>query len=109
MIYFLESYEHEWFLKSLNGTEGFDDFYVWVDCPMVDGVRQYPNNWIAVFHTRAWTYRAERDKCYLHQFLAEQPDLNYRNPAVREEMEKVLTFWMDRGVDGFRVDAINHM
>lgn len=76
---------------------------------MVDGVRQYPNNWIAVFHTRAWTYRAERDKCYLHQFLAEQPDLNYRNPAVREEMEKVLTFWMDRGVDGFRVDAINHM
>lgn len=122
--------QHEWFQKSVAEEPGFEDFYVWRDCPLdpITGERVYPNNWvskkfisfllnrdlnlkfqIAVFHTRAWTYHAEREQCYLHQFLKEQPDLNYRNPVVREEMEKVLLFWLDRGVDGFRVDAINHM
>lgn len=101
--------QHEWFQKSVLREPGFEDYYVWRDCPIVDDEIQYPNNWIAVFHTRAWTRNTVRGQCYLHQFLAAQPDLNYRNPAVLLEMENVLKFWLDRGVDGFRVDAINHM
>lgn len=63
----------------------------------------------SVFGGSAWTFRAERNQWYLHQFLPEQPDLNYRNPAVVSEMTNVLKFWMGKGVSGFRVDAINHM
>lgn len=57
----------------------------------------------------AWTYNAERDQCYLHQFTPEQPDLNYRNEKVVDEMMNVFKVWLDRGADGFRIDAINHM
>lgn len=62
-----------------------------------------------MFHTPAWTFNAERGQCYLHQFTPEQPDLNYRNEAVFEEMMNVFKYWLEQGVDGFRVDAINHM
>lgn len=63
----------------------------------------------SVFGGSAWTFRPEREQWYLHQFFPEQPDLNYRNPAVVQEMTNVLKFWMNKGVSGFRVDAINHM
>lgn len=63
----------------------------------------------SVFGGSAWTFRSERNQWYLHQFFPEQPDLNYRNPAVVREMTNVLKFWMNKGVSGFRVDAINHM
>ena len=104
--------QHEWFKKSaLNDTE-YSDFYVWnngkVNPDGVDLPRLPPNNWQAVFNTPAWTWHAGRGQFYLHQFAKQQPDLNYRNPKVQEAMRKVLLFWLDRGVDGFRIDAINH-
>lgn len=64
---------------------------------------------IAVFHTPAWTYNEERGQCYLHQFTPEQPDLNYRNKEVYDEMIETLKYWLEKGADGFRIDAINHM
>lgn len=60
----------------------------------------------AVFATRAWTWNEKRQQFYLHQFAAGQPDLNFRNPVVVQEMKDVLTYWMDRGADGFRIDAV---
>ncbi|KAL7047366.1 hypothetical protein ACKWTF_002884 [Chironomus riparius] len=65
--------QHEWFQKSVRRETGFENFYVWKNCTVENGtniITEYPNNWIAVFHTRAWTYNAERNQCYLHQFLA---------------------------------------
>lgn len=65
-----------------------------------------PNNWISVFSGSAWEWVPEREQFYLHQFVKEQPDLNFREPRVREEMKNVLRFWMGKGIDGFRVDAM---
>lgn len=63
----------------------------------------------AVFNTRAWRWNAEREQYYLHQFTPEQPDLNYREQRVVDAMKEVLTFWLDKGADGFRIDAVNHL
>ena len=82
------------------------DFYIWHD-GKPDG--EPPNNWLSEFGGRAWTWEPATSQYYCHSYLAAQPDLNWRNPAVRAEMMKVLTFWLDRGVDGFRVDAIHHV
>ncbi len=68
-----------------------------------------PNNWVSVFGGPAWTLDPTSGQYYLHSFLAEQPDLNYRNPAVVQAMEDVIRFWLDRGVDGFRVDVVHKM
>jgi alpha-glucosidase len=82
---------HPWFTER-------PDFYLW---------RDEPNNWRSVFGGPAWQ---ERDgRVYYHAYLSEQPDLNWRNPAVREEMLRVLRFWLDRGVGGFRIDALRQM
>ncbi len=62
---------------------------------------------MSVFGGPAWTYREERGQFYLHQFLDAQPDLNYRNPAILEEMKGVISFWLELGVDGFRMDAVS--
>lgn len=62
-----------------------------------------------MFSTRAWTWNEQRQQYYLHQFAAGQPDLNYRNPEVVQAMKDVLTFWMDKGADGFRIDAVIKM
>lgn len=78
--------ECEWFQKSLANDAKYRDYYVWHPGKIVDGVRQPPTNWISVFRGSMWTWREERQSYYLHQFHAKQPDLNYRNPAVREEM-----------------------
>ncbi|XP_055710287.1 maltase 2-like [Phlebotomus papatasi] len=101
--------QHEWFIKSESGDPDYLDYYVWRDAKMVDGVMHPPNNWLSVFHGPAWTWSENRQKYYLHQFAKEQPDLNFENPKVVEEMTNVLKFWLDKGVDGFRVDAINHL
>ena len=83
------SIEHPWFREH-------PEYYVWTDTP---------NNWLSSFGGRAWTWDSERGKYYLHLFAPEQPDLDWHNAAVRAEFERILRFWLDRGVDGFRIDV----
>lgn len=100
----------EWFLKSTRRVEGYEDFYIWHDGILnEDGGRVPPNNWQSVFYGSAWTWHEVRQQYYFHQFTKHQPDLNFRNPLVVAQMENVLKFWLSKGVDGFRVDAVNHM
>ena len=82
------------------------DWYVWAEAK-ADGTP--PNNWQAVFGGPSWTWNPRRRQYYLHDFLSEQPDLNYWNPAVQNAILDVARFWLDRGVDGFRLDVINHV
>ncbi|XP_030627856.1 neutral and basic amino acid transport protein rBAT [Chanos chanos] len=97
--------KHVWFQLSRNNTERYKDFYVWVNC--TEG--NPPNNWVSVFGNSSWEYDPVRGQCYLHQFLKEQPDLNFRNPEVIKEMKGIIHFWLKKGVDGFRMDAVKHM
>ncbi|KAJ8248313.1 hypothetical protein GJAV_G00240670 [Gymnothorax javanicus] len=97
--------KHTWFLRSRNYTRGYEDYYIWVNCTP----QTPPNNWVSVFGNSSWTYDEVRGQCYLHQFLKEQPDLNFRNPRVIKEMKDIIHFWLDKGVDGFRMDAVKHM
>ncbi|XDV50151.1 hypothetical protein PO909_019255 [Leuciscus waleckii] len=97
--------KHIWFQLSRNGTEPYKDYYIWVNCT----ADKPPNNWISVFGNSTWEYDEVRQQCYFHQFLKEQPDLNYRNPRVIEEMTDIIHFWLKKGVDGFRMDAVKHM
>jgi len=103
--------EHEWFLKSLLKEEPYTDYYVWEDPKGYDdnGIPIPPSNWVSVFRFSAWEWRDERQQFYLHQFVPGQPDLNYRNPAVLKEMKDVLKFWLDLGIDGYRMDAVAHI
>lgn len=101
--------ESEWFQLSVNRTEPYTDYYVWHDGKLVNGQRQPPNNWNSMFYGSAWQWNSVRQQYYLHQFLVSQPDLNYRNPKVVEEMKNVIRFWLKKGAAGFRVDAINHL
>jgi len=106
------SNKHKWFTESRKGDSSnlYSDFFIWSDGKLLEnGTRVPPNNWQSCFTGPAWTWDSVRGQFYYHQFCPEQPDLNYRNPRVREEMKKVLQFWLDRGVDGFRVDAIATM
>ncbi|KAH8410913.1 hypothetical protein KR222_008912 [Zaprionus bogoriensis] len=103
--------ECEWFQKSVNRQDGYDDFYVWDDGKLNEqtGEREPPSNWISVFGGPQWTWHETRQQYFLHQFQVKQPDLNFSNPMVREHMLEVLEFWLDRGVDGFRIDAVPHI
>lgn len=104
-VYSHSSDEHPWFEKSRSSRDNRkSDWYVWADAK-ADG--SPPNNWQSVFGGPAWTWDARRGQYYLHNFLPEQPDLNVHNPAVQDALLEVARFWLDRGVDGFRVDAIN--
>ncbi|XP_004530246.1 maltase 2 [Ceratitis capitata] len=99
-----------WFEKSVSREDGYEDFYMWADAKMdKDGKRMPPNNWQSVFYGSAWTWNEKRGQYYLHQFTSAQPDLNFRNPKVVEAMDEVMRFWLDKGVNGFRIDAINHL
>ncbi|XP_050320995.1 maltase 2-like [Bactrocera neohumeralis] len=99
-----------WFEKSVNKEDGFEDFYIWADAKLdKKGNRMPPNNWQSVFYGPAWTWNEKRSQYYLHQFTPAQPDLNFRNPKVVEAMDDVLRFWLDKGINGFRVDAVNHL
>ncbi|TPG39859.1 DUF3459 domain-containing protein [Sphingomonas koreensis] len=96
---------HPWFADSRAGRGGLHaDWYVWADAKPEGSP---PNNWQSVFGGPAWTWDARRGQYYLHNFLKEQPQLNVRHPAVQEELLDIARFWLDRGVDGFRLDAIN--
>lgn len=96
--------QHQWFIDSRSGRDNDKrDWYIWRD-PKPDG--SPPNNWGSPFGGPTWTLDPSTDQYYLHQFLPEQPELNWRNPRVEEAMFDVLRFWLDRGVDGFRMDVI---
>ncbi|ALC40926.1 Mal-A2 [Drosophila busckii] len=103
--------ECDWFKKSVAREPGYEDFYVWHVGKHNPETNQQepPSNWISVFGGSQWTWVHERGEFYLHQFQRKQPDLNFNNPLVRERMLEVLRFWLDRGVDGFRIDAVPHM
>ncbi len=101
------SSEHPWFRESRSSRDNPKrDWYIWKD-PAPDGGP--PNNWLSNFGGPAWTFDEQTGQYYYHAFLKEQPDLNWRNPEVQEAMLDVLRFWLDRGVDGFRVDVIWHL
>lgn len=96
--------QHPWFQESRSRRENPKrDWYIWHD-PAPDGGP--PNNWVSHFGGPAWTFDERTGQYYNHQFLKEQPNLNYRNPEVLEAMLNVMRFWLDKGVDGFRVDVI---
>lgn len=96
--------QHPWFLESRSSRENPKrDWYIWRD-PGPDGGP--PNNWVSHFGGPAWTFDERTAQYYNHQFLKEQPNLNYRNPEVVQAMLNVMRFWLDKGVDGFRVDVM---
>ncbi|CAD5118687.1 DgyrCDS7370 [Dimorphilus gyrociliatus] len=101
------SNQHKWFLESKKDPKSkYADYYIWhKGIDMGNGKRKPPNNWLNFFKGSAWTWDEDRQAYYFHQFTKEQPDLNYRNPAVRQEILDTFKFWLDRGVDGFRVDV----
>ena len=91
--------EHPWFTESRRSRDNpYSDYYIW---------RDEPNNWDSLFEGKAWKYDPGRGQYYLHIFSEKQPDLNMDNPEVREEVKKIMRFWLDMGVDGFREDVIN--
>lgn len=97
--------QHPWFLESRSSHDNPKrDWYIWAD-PKLDG--SSPNNWLSLFGGSAWQWDSATSQYYLHSFLKEQPDLNWRNPAVKAAMFEVVRFWLDRGVDGLRVDVAN--
>lgn len=98
--------EHEWFQKSRQRIDPYTDYYIWR--PGKPGGK-LPNNWDSNFEGKAWTYDPVRGEYYLHLFAIKQPDLNMDNPLVREEVKKILRFWLDMGVDGFREDVITYI
>jgi alpha-glucosidase len=104
---------HPWFLESRSSRDNPKrDWYMWHDArPGGDssGPPNPPNNWLAQFGGSAWEWDEVTGQYYYHAFLREQPDLNWRNPEVRKAMLDTMRFWLDRGVDGFRVDAMSHM
>jgi alpha-glucosidase len=101
------SEEHPWFVESRAARDTpRRDWYIWRD-PAPDGGP--PNNWCSVFGGSGWEYDAATKQYYYHAFLKQQPDLNWRNPAVQAAMLDVLRFWLERGVDGFRVDVLWHI
>lgn len=98
--------EHEWFQKSRRHIAPYTDYYIWRP-GKPDG--SLPNNWDSNFEGKAWTYDEVRGEYYLHLFAVKQPDLNMDNPLVREEVKKIMRFWLDKGVDGFREDVITYI
>lgn len=102
---------HEWFKASADPNhpehEKFKDFFIWNKGKVLEnGTRAPPSNWLSIFRGSAWEWVEKRQAYYLHQYLAEQPDLNYRDPGVMEEMKEVLRFWLRKGVSGFRCDTV---
>ena len=95
--------QHEWFQKSRQRIEPYTDYYIWR--PAKENGK-LPNNWDSLFEGKAWAWDEVRQEYYLHLFAVQQADLNMDNPLVREEVKKVLKFWLDMGVDGFREDVI---
>jgi alpha-glucosidase len=99
--------QHPWFIESRRSKDNpRRDWYIWRDPASDDGP---PNNWLSEFGGSAWQYDAATGQYYYHAFLSQQPDLNWRNPAVRHAIHDVMRFWLRKGIDGFRVDVIWHL
>ena len=102
--------QHPWFLESRKGKDNpYSDYYFWRDPILKRGGHKLPNNWSSQFAGPAWAYGEEREQYYLHLFSKNQPDLNMDNPRVREEVKRIMRFWLDMGVDGFREDVITYI
>ena len=100
------SNQHRWFLEALKGRDNpYHDYYIWRDG---DGTC-YPNDMQSTFGGPAWTYVPELGQYYFHQFAPEQPDLNWENPQMRRQMYKAIRFWVDKGVEGFRLDVVDQI
>lgn len=99
------SVHHPWFQSALTGRDAkYRDYYIWAE-PKPGN--KPPSNWKSAFGGSAWSYHAPTRQYYLHNFLSTQAELNWRNPKVREEFDKIMRFWLDKGVGGFRVDVFN--
>ncbi|BFZ00898.1 hypothetical protein BsWGS_03937 [Bradybaena similaris] len=113
IIDFVPSYtssEHRWFRKSVRREGKYTDYYIWHDgILLANGTRAPPSNWLAVFGWSAWAWHPVRQQFYYHSFFVKQPNLNHRDRNVEWEMKSIIRFWLDRGVDGFRVDAIQQL
>ncbi len=97
---------HAWFVESRSSrTNPKADWYVWAD-PKPDGTP--PNNWMSIFGGPAWEWDGVRKQYYMHNFLTSQPDLNFHNPQVQDALLETVKFWLERGVDGFRLDTVNY-
>lgn len=103
MVFNHTSTEHEWFHRALAGEKKYQDYYIFRDAPE----DKLPTNWQSKFGGSAWEYVPSLKKWYLHLFDVTQADLNWENPEVREELKKVILFWKDKGVKGFRFDVVN--
>jgi alpha-glucosidase len=98
--------QHPWFVESRKSRDNAKaDWFVWAE-PKPDGTA--PNNWLSVFGGPAWEWDSARRQYYLHNFLAAQPDLNFHNPEVQDALLGAVRFWLERGVDGFRLDTVNY-
>jgi oligo-1,6-glucosidase len=96
--------EHKWFIESRKSKDNpYRDYYIWR--PGKDG--QEPNNWTSFFSGSAWQYDEQTDEYFLHLFSKKQPDLNWENPKLRKEIYDMMTWWLEKGIDGFRMDVIN--
>lgn len=97
--------QNDWFVQSRTSRDNpYRDWYLWRD-GKANGVP--PNNWESIFGGKAWTYDSQTGQWYYHMFAKEQPDLNWRNSVVRQEMMNIFNYWMQKGVDGFRLDVFN--
>ena len=100
------SHEHPWFIESRSSRDNPKrDWYIWRE----GKGDEEPNNWESIFKGSAWEFCENSEEYYLHLFAKEQPDLNWENKEVRSELYKMINWWLDKGIDGFRVDAISHI
>lgn len=101
--------EHEWFQESRNPGSPYRDYYIWRPGKRnrLTGKLRAPNNWTSFFAEDCWQYDGQSGEYFLHLFSKKQPDLNYRNPAVIEEVKSIMRFWLEKGISGFRFDVIN--
>ncbi|MFR5098080.1 MAG: glycoside hydrolase family 13 protein [Clostridium perfringens] len=100
------SHEHPWFIESRSSRDNPKrDWYIWRE----GKGDEEPNNWESIFKGSAWEFCENSEEYYLHLFAKEQPDLNWENKEVRNELYKMINWWLDKGIDGFRVDAISHI
>ncbi|NXL49679.1 SLC31 protein, partial [Podilymbus podiceps] len=101
--------KHRWFQLSRNRTGKYTDYYIWQDCAQAGGSVTPPNNWVSVFGNSSWQFDDVRKQCYLHQFGKEQPDLNFHNLAVQQEIHDIIKFWLGKGIDGFSFSAVKFL